>query len=116
MLSVYIDLKLSWKVHISNVCKTVSKCMAMINSVNCVLQKDILGFLYISIIELHLTYCVEVWGSAYKGNLNPLYVMQKCLIQLITKSGNLDHTANLIKSFNMLLFSFNKVEDGDFYV
>ena len=69
---VYIDHKLSWEEHISNVCITVSKCIAVINNVKYVLRKDFLSSPYTSIIESHLTYCVEVWGNAYKSNMNPL--------------------------------------------
>ena len=59
-LGVHIDHKLSCKDYISNVCKKVSKCIAIINKARYVLGKDSLSFLYTSIIEPHLTYCVDL--------------------------------------------------------
>ena len=57
--------------------------------------------------EPHLAYCVDVWGNAYKSNLNALYVKQKCQIRLTTKSGYVDHTANMFESLNILSFSIH---------
>ena len=68
------------------------------------LCQDSISCLYTSIIEPHMTYCVEVWGNAYEGNPNPMYLKQKFLIRLITKSSYLDHRANLFQSFNLPLF------------
>ena len=103
-LGVYIDHKLTWKEHISSVCQKVAKCTAIINRIKHIVNKDSLGFLYTSLIEPHLTYCVEVWGNAYKSNLHPLYVKQKRVIRLVCKTGYLEHTAELFKSLYVLPF------------
>ena len=67
-----------------------------------ILVNDSVNSLYTSIIQPHLIYYVEECGNACKGNLYPLYVRQKRLIRLITKSGELDHTANRLQSLNIL--------------
>ena len=74
------------------------------NNVKYVLGKESLSPLYASIPELHLTYCVEVWVNAYKNNMNLLYLRQRCVICLVSKSGYLDHAANLFQSLNVLPF------------
>ena len=56
------------------------------------------------LIEPRLTYCVEVWCSAYKYSLQPLCVKQKHVIHLLRKTGYLEHTAELFRSFYMLCF------------
>ena len=91
-LGEYIDHKLTWKEHISSVCPKVAKSTAIINRIKHIVNKDSLSFLYTSLIEPHLTYCVEVWGNAYKSNLHPLYVKQKRVIRLVCKTGYLEHT------------------------
>ena len=101
---MYIDHKLTWKEHISSVCQKVAKCTAIINRIKHIVNKDSLRFLYTSLIEPHLTYCVEVWGNAYKSNLHPLYVKQKRVIRLVCKTGYLEHTAELFKSLCVLPF------------
>ena len=70
-LGVYINHKLTWKEHISSVCQKVGKCTAIINRIKHIVNKDYLSFLYASLIEPHLTYCVELWGNAYKSSLHP---------------------------------------------
>ena len=55
------------------------KCMskvAIINSFEHIVGKEYQSFLYSSLIEPHVAYCVEVWGNADKSNLHPLYVKQ----------------------------------------
>ena len=61
-LGVCIDHNLTWKEHISSVFQKVAKCTAIINRIKHIVNKDSLSFLYTSLIEPHLTYCVEVWG------------------------------------------------------
>ena len=54
-------------------------------------------FFYTSLIEPHLTHCIEVWGNAYKSNLHPLYVKQRRVIPLVSKTVYQEHTAELLK-------------------
>ena len=100
-LSAYIDHKLTWKEHISRACQKVSKCTAIMNHIKHIVNKDSLSFLYSSLIEPHLTYCIEVWGNACKCNLHPLYVKQKRVILLVCITGYLEHTAELLKSLHV---------------
>ena len=67
-------------------------------------NKDSRSFLHTSLIEPHLTYCVEVWGNAYKSNLHPFYVKQKRIIRLVCKTGYLEHTVELLNSLYVLHF------------
>ena len=101
---VYIDHKLTWKEHISGVCQKVAKCTAIINRIKHIVNKDSISFLYTSLIEPHLTYCVDVLGNAYKHNLHPSYVIQKRVIRLVCKTGYLKHTVELFRSLYVLPF------------
>ena len=76
-LGVYIDDKLSWKYHISDVCKKTSMCIAILNKVRYILNTKSMCALYCALILPHLTYCVQVWGNNYKTNLMSLYLLQK---------------------------------------
>ena len=82
----------------------VAKCTAIIDSIKHIVKKVSLCFLYTSLIEPHLTYCVEVWGNAYKSNMHPLDVKQKRVIRLVCKTVYLEHTVELLRSLQVLPF------------
>ena len=84
-LEVYIDDKLTWKYHISDVCKKTSMCIAIMNKVKYILNTKSMYALYCALILPHLTYCVEVWGNNYKRNLMSLYLLQKRQFVLFAK-------------------------------
>ena len=64
-LEVHIDHELSWKIHIANTCKKVSKCIGILNKAMYVLSTRILNTLYNVLIVPHLIFYVEVWGNTY---------------------------------------------------
>ena len=101
---VYIDHKLTWKEHISSACQKVAKCTAIINRIKHIVSKESPSFLHTSLIEPHITFCVEVWSNAYKSNLHPLYIKQKHVIRLVCKTGYLEHTAEWSKNLYVLPF------------
>ena len=55
-----------------------------------------------SLIYSYLNYCNVIWGGAYDTVLQPLYILQKKAIRLITSSHYLEHTAPLFKSLELL--------------
>ena len=85
MLGVCIDDKLTWKYHISDVCKKIFMCIAILNTVKYILNTKSMYALYCALILPHLTYCVEVWGNNYKTNLMALYLLQKRQFVLFVK-------------------------------
>ena len=74
---VYIDDKLSWKYHISDVCRKISMCIAILNKVKYILNTKSIYALYCELILLHLTYCVEVSVNNCNTNLMSLYLPKK---------------------------------------
>ena len=49
-----------------------------------------------------LTYCIIAWGNTYQSSLQPLFVLQKKAIRIITFSGFLEHTSPLFKDLNVI--------------
>lgn len=46
-------------------------------------------------------YCSALWGGAYKTYIDNLFVEQKKLLTVITKSGRFDHNAPLFSDLNL---------------
>ena len=64
-----------------------------------------------SLIYSQLNYCNIIWGGAYDTVLEPLFILQKKAIRLISNSHYLEHTAPLFKSLKLLniyqIFKYN---------
>ena len=76
-LGVVIDNKLTWKSHISLLCKKISKSIAILKLLKYTYPKIILRTLYMSLIYSHLNYCNLIWGAAENSTLDPLFKLQK---------------------------------------
>ena len=83
-LGVIIDDKLNWKDHVSFVCRKVARGLGVIIKARKVLRNESLKNLYYSFIYPYLIYCNQVWGSACKTNIEPLFILQKKALRIIT--------------------------------
>ena len=63
-LGLEIDEKLSWKKHINNVCTKISRANYIINKVKNTIPKHCLLTLYQSIIQCHVNFGLQIWGSS----------------------------------------------------
>ena len=58
-----------------------------------------------TLVYPYLTYCVSVWGSTYRSNLNRIIILQKKIIRIISKVSFDAHTGVLFKEQEILKFS-----------
>ena len=58
--------------------------------------------LYNSFILPHITYGLEVWGSAYHSYLREILLIQKKIVRIITSSKYDAHSPPLFKKLNIL--------------
>lgn len=68
---------MTWKPHIFNVQKKVSKMIAILYKLQYILSKNALHLLYTSLVTPYLTYGIEIWGNTYKTRTNPIFLLQK---------------------------------------
>ena len=101
-LGIMIDSKLTWKTHIVNVKRKLSKCLAILYRCNMLLNENALKTLYCSMFLSYLTYCCEVWGTIYKTNLKCLELLQKKAVRIICKAGKTASTTPLFLKLNLL--------------
>ena len=53
-------------------------------------------------MQPHLSYCISAWGIASRQTLNPLIILQKRAIRILTESSYRAHTSPLFKSLSIL--------------
>ena len=99
-LGITIDDKLKWVNHISYIKNKIANGMGILLKARKVL-KVILQF-YNSFVFPYLIYCSEVWGNASDIHLQPLIILQKKMIIIISFSRYNAPTKLLFQQYNIL--------------
>ena len=103
-LGVMLDNRLKYDKHTSYICKKISKSIGILYRIRRNLPSNCLRFIYFSLIHPYLLYCLPIFGAAYTTHLEPLRVLQKKAIRIISNAGYLDHTNQLFFSNKILKF------------
>jgi hypothetical protein len=101
-LGVTIDDNLTWKNHIDNVGKNISKGVGIINKLKHFVPEKVLYSLYCTLILPYINYGIIAWGSSCKTHLDKIYKLQKKAVRNISNSHYLSHSAPLFKKYNLL--------------
>ena len=84
-LGMYLDENLTWKIHINEINKKVSRALFSMKQVKHILPME-------SLIHPHLSYIIIAWGSADKSITRQTSLLQKRAIRIITNSAFNSHT------------------------
>ena len=76
-LGVNVDNKLTWKDHINNITKTISRNIGVINKLKCYLPSSTLLMLYSTLVLPYLNYGILVWGNTPQFLLEIVYSFKK---------------------------------------
>ena len=101
-LGVTIDDNLTWREHINMVETKVSKSIAVLYKTTHVPDCQGLHTLYQSLVEAHMSYRCEIWGSTYQSKLKKLFLLQKKIIRIIYNLNYHDHTSVFFHSSKIL--------------
>ena len=105
-LGVHIDCKLSWKNHINQMCKVISRNIGVINRLKWTLPPKILLSLYSTLVLPHLTYGILAWGNSPQYLMDRVLLLQKKAMRVINHSSYNSSTDSLFKVNHVL-----KVQD-----
>ena len=103
-LGIILDSRLTWKLHIDELCKKLGRTVGMLFKIRHQCIKKVLRSLYFSLFASHLGYGLPVWGCANLNLTNKLIILQKKAIRAITFSDFRAHTSPLFKDLNILKF------------
>ena len=104
-LGVIVDDKLNWKQHIGLLKGKLSKCIAVIYKASTILDSASLLTLYNSMFLPYISYCAEIWGNAFKSNLQCITIAQKRVVRIVAKVHKLEHTHSLFHKYSILKFT-----------
>ena len=101
-LGIMIDSNLNWKSHISYVSKKIRRSVGILSKLRYYVNSNILINLYYALIYPFLIYGILAWGNTYQSTLQPLYMLQKKAIRIITFSHFQDHTSPLYRTLKII--------------
>lgn len=110
-LGVMIDQRLTWYPHLEHVVNRIRKLSWIFKSLRHVVPKNInphnpnnnlLNYVYISLVQSILIYCISVWGGAAKTRFLDLERAQRALIKIMYFKERRFPTETLYKECNLL--------------
>ena len=101
-LGVILDHKLTWKHHINELSKKLSRAVGMLYKIREFCPTSTLRSIYFSIFNSHLCYGLPIWGNADRVLLNRLINLQKMAIRAISFADFNAHTSPLFKKHEIL--------------
>ena len=104
-LGIIVDEEISWKPHINHILSKISKTTALLRFLKYTFPKHILRTLYMTLIYPYFNYCNIIWGAADPAAIEPLILLQKKVVRIISRAQYLDHTEPLFISMNLLTLS-----------
>ena len=104
-LGLVIDNKLNFSNHINLVCAKLSKTAGILYKISEFVPDTVLINLYYSLVYPYLLYGILSWGGAAQVHLQPLELLHKRIIRIITRSSYLEHTNPLFFNNNILKLS-----------
>ena len=87
---------------INYIAKKVKRSIGTLSKLRYYLNSKTLLDLYYALVYPFLTYCIVAWGNTYQTSLQPLLLLQKKAIRIITFSSFYKHTSPLFKDLNVI--------------
>ena len=110
-LGIMLDSNLNWKKQVQSISTKIKRSVGILSKLRYYVNLDILINLYYSLIYPFLIYGLVVWGSTYPTNINPLLILQKRTLRIMTFSKFDEHSSPLFKQTNILkLFDLIKFQ------
>ena len=82
-LGILLDESLSWKYHLTELSKVLTRTCGMFLKVRHFLPIDVLICLYNSLFSPFLQYGIVVWGLTYESYINSVFLLQKRTVRAI---------------------------------
>ena len=101
-LGIMVDNKSNWMEHIKCISQKIAKGIGIIIKARKSFESETLLNLYNALILPHISYGIQVWGTAASIHLHRLYVLQKKIVRIICGVHPRTHTEPLYKSLNIL--------------
>ena len=94
-LGIMLDSNLNWKKQVQSISTKIKRSVGILSKLRYYVNLDILINLYYSLMHPFLIYGL-VWGSTYHTNINPLLILQKRSLRIMTFSKFDEHSVHYL--------------------
>ena len=101
-LGVLLDSNLSWKTHLTELSKKLAGTAGLFYKIRHYAPTDTLTSLYHGIFAPFISYGLSVWGSSYPTYVDPIFILQKKILKIITFNEVTVSSAPLFGSLQIL--------------
>ena len=101
-LGLLLDENLSWKYHISELSKKLSRNSGIFIKVRHLVPTSVLISLYNSLFSSFLQYGVIVWGLTHEVQTKPIYLLQKKVVRAIAFKSSLSQSTPIFSDLKIL--------------
>ena len=108
-LSILVDSTLTWKPHITQLSKKLSRSVRIFFKIRHYVTPETLKVLYYSLFYSFISYGISVWGLTHPTILEPLCKIQKKVVRVITLSDKYSHSSPMLYNLELL-----KLRDSHF--
>ena len=105
-LSVLLDCNLSWKYHINELSKKLSRTVGIFHKIRRFVPCELLKTLYYSLFYSFVSYGITVWGFTYKSHIQKLSLLRKKIIRVMAFKKQTEHSDPIFSNLELL-----KIED-----
>ena len=100
-LDLILESNMSWNLHINHISLKISKAIGILYRLKTIYPQLVLQTLYNTLIPPYFNYCILVWGATINEG-NPLHLLQKKALRLISNSNYIAHTEPICKNLRLL--------------
>ena len=97
-----LDANLSWKYHIAELSKKLSRSIGIFYKIRHLVPLEILKSLYYSLFYSFVSYGIAVWGFTHKTYVQKIFLLQKKIVRVMTFASKTDHTDPIFISLKFL--------------
>ena len=100
-LGLILESNMSWNLHINHISLKISKAIGILYRLKTIYPQLVLQTLYNTLILPYFNYCILAWGATISEG-NPLHLLQKKALRLISNSNYIAHTEPICKNLGLL--------------
>ena len=101
-LGVHIDANLNWNCHVNYVTKKIKRNVGVLSKLRYYVSLDTLISLYYSLLYPFIIYGILTWGNTYPTTLDPIFMVQKKAVRIITFSSYDAPSSQIFKDLKIL--------------